>query len=185
MKDYLNENISGGNIYLSHYFLIRTLANYRVFLVKEEAAPPEYDSGFLDALIKYITENDSEFSEVPLIMLHVNEILLLKTKSDKYYFRLKEMLASGKGITRDHRYSLLNILQTYCVHKEFRGDKNITKERFELYKLALENKFHRGTQDIYFDALLFPSIARIAINAGEFDWAEQFMMKYEKELQRV
>src|SRR5258706_1544761 len=43
MKDYLNENISGGNIYLSHYFLIRTLANYRVFLVKEEAAPPEYD----------------------------------------------------------------------------------------------------------------------------------------------
>ncbi|HEY3251380.1 MAG TPA: hypothetical protein VGK25_09715, partial [Ignavibacteria bacterium] len=182
LKDFTNEVISSGNISLSNYFLIKTLSNYVLLLTKEENLNIQYNTGFLDDAIDYILKNENEFSGVPVIMLYVGEILLLKHKTDNYYYRLKEFLNIKEGITVDQMYSLHNILQTYCVYKGYSGVTGFLRERFELYSQALENNFYKGTEDLYFDDVLFPNIAQTAIKLGELDWVESFIRKYKDEL---
>jgi len=177
MKDYTNERIASENKALANYFLIKTLSNYRLLLTKEENLTVDYNAGLLEELMEYIKKNEDEFKGVPAVMLHVNEIMLLKNKTDDQYFRLKQFL-NENGLTRNQKYSLHNILQTYCVYKGYGGDRGFIRERFELYKLALDNNFYKGTEDIYFDDLLFANCAQTAIKLGEFKWAEEFINKY-------
>lgn len=181
LKDNYEPELAKENKYLSEYMLIKTLGNYRNFSAKLESINVEYNSGFLDDLIRYITENPGEFKEAPSVMLHANEVLLLRTKEERYYRLLKEQLINGVG-TQDERYSLLNILQSYCVYRFFKGDSEFSAERFRLYKAAIESNFYRGTEDIYFDALLFPNIGLAALKQGEFKWAEEFINKYKNEM---
>ncbi len=181
LKDNYDPELAKENKYLSEFMLIKTLSNYRNFIAKLENTQAEYKSGFLDDLINYILDNPDEFKEAPSVMLHVNEILLLRTKNEKYYTILKDLLLKGTG-NRDERYSLLNILQAYCIYKVYSGISRYSEERFLLYRSAIENNFYSGSEDIYFDPLLFPNIVLSALKLGEYKWAEEFINKFKNEL---
>ena len=181
LKDNDNFELAMENKYLFDYTLIKTLANYRSLIIKKENFNSEYNSGILDDLINYALSNPDEFTEAPSVKLHAYEVLLLKTKDDKYYRILKEILLKGEG-TQDELYSLLNILQVFCTHKIYDGNISYSEERFVLYKSAIENNFYRGSEDVYFDSLLFPNIALSAFRNKQFEWAEDFIDRYKNEL---
>jgi hypothetical protein len=182
LSGYADKGMANENNYLTNFFLIRTLTIYALFLTKGENISFEFNTGFLDDAVRYILKNENEFAGTPAVMLYVNAIMLLKHKTDNYYYKLKESLSLPEGITTDQKYNIHNLLQTYCVHKGYSGETGFRKERFELYKLALEKNFYRATQDIYFDDLQFPNIVRTAISLGEYRWAEEFINKYKDEL---
>jgi hypothetical protein len=182
MKDYIDERVARENKSLECYFLIKALSNYRLLLTKEENLLIKYNTGFLDDAIEYIVKHENEFSDYPAVILHVNEVLLLKHKKDEYYYRLKEFLNDTGNLTNNQKYSLHNILQNYLVYKGYAGEKGFLKERFELYEMALKNNYYKGSEDIYFDDVLFPNIAQTAMKLGELEWAENFIAKYSDKL---
>ncbi len=178
LKDYTDGGMSNEKDYLTNFFLVKTLTIYAVFLAKGESITIEYDTRFLDDAVSYILKNENEFAGTPAIMLYVNAIMLLKHKTDNYYYRLKEFLSLETGITSDQKYNIHNMLQAYCVYRGHSADTDFRKERYELYKLSLEKNFYRSTPDIYFDGIQFTNVVRAALNAGEYDWAENFISKY-------
>jgi hypothetical protein len=183
LKDYDDSGILKEIHYLMSYSLGKALANYRFLVTKAETEHIDVRFEMLDEIIKFLTSRENKYILEPVVKLHLFEILLMREKSDKYFTILKEMLFNkGLKITRDERFSLHNILQVYCNHKIFTGHTKFRKERFELYKAALKNKFYSGSEDIYFDDLLFANIALIALHEKETDWTKKFIDEYKGQL---
>ncbi len=182
LKDYVDGTMDKEKKYLTNFFLVKTLTIYAVFLAKRETVAIEYDTGFLDETVSYILKNENEFADTPAIMLYVNAIMLLKHKTDNYYFSLKKFLTAETGITADQKYNIHNMLQAHCVHRGYSGEGAFPNERFWLYRLAIEKNFFKSAPDIYIDGLQFTNVVRAALSPGEYDWAEEFIKKYKDEL---
>lgn len=183
LKDYDDRDILKEIHYLMSYSLGRALANYRLLITKAETENVEIHLELLDEIIKYLSNRQNEYIREPSVMLHLYEILLIREKSDKYFNILKEMLINPEfKITKDERFSLQNILQVYCNHKIFSGDIKYRKERFELYKASIIHKFYKGSEDIYFDDLLFANIALIGLHEKELVWTKKFIDEYKDQI---
>jgi hypothetical protein len=183
LKDYENEGILSETRYLLNYSLGRALANYRFLITKAEHEHVDFHVELLDQIIKFITSKSNDYIKDPSVKLHIYEILLIREKSDKYFKILKKMLhAPSEKITQDEKFSLHNILQTYCTFKVFNGSSGYRRERFELYKASLKGNYYSGTEDLYFDDLLFANIALIGIREEEPGWAENFIKEFESKL---
>lgn len=183
LKDYENEGILNETRYLLNYSLGRTLANYRFLITKSEHEHVDFHVELLDQIIKFLTSKNSDYLKDPSIKLHIYEILLIREKSDKYFKILKRILHDpSEKITQDEKFSLHNILQTYCTSKIFKGSSAYKHERFGLYKAALKGNYYSGTEDMYFDDLLFTNIALIGVREGELAWTENFIKEFEPKL---
>jgi hypothetical protein len=148
----------------AYHFLSSVFMNYRFLLVKKEFEQIEFNFELIDALINFLTTKENEYIDMPTVKINLYEILLIKEKQDKYYFLLKDMLLKEtKTVSHNNRYSLHNVLQSYCTWKTFEGHADFINERFNLYNIAIEQKLFAGNEDIYFDEIMFGSIAMVGV----------------------
>lgn len=179
LKDYENERITNETEYLAEYFLGRMLGNYRFLITKSEHENLEVHIELFDRIIEFLTSSSNSYLDSPSVKLHLYEILLIREKEEKYYNILKEILLDPQiKITNDEKFSLLNILQTFCSYMIYNGSTGYLKERFMLYKEAVRGEFYKGSEDIYFDDLLFANIALVGIQVGESEWVSKFINKF-------
>lgn len=179
LKDYENDRLRNETDYLAGYFLGRVLGNYRFLITKAEHENLEIHIELFDKIIEFLTSSRNGYLESPSVKLHLYEILLIREKEEKYFDILKKILLDPQiKITVDERFSLLNILQTFCSYMIYNGSTGYLKERFHLYKEAVRGEFYKGTEDIYFDDLLFANIALVGIQVRETEWVLNFIDKY-------
>ncbi len=182
-KNYSKKTSSYVNDELTSYYLTKALNHYRFMLDKAKYEQIEYNFDFIDHILNYLTTKDNYFKNKIKIKLHLYEILILKENKAEYYYILKEILInSADSLNQDDRYSLHNVLQAFCTHKAYSGEKGYIKERFELYKICIEQKLYGASVHIYFDDLMFGNIAMTAVSLKEFDWTESFINEYESML---
>lgn len=179
LKDY-EENLMLDKIKnLSTSFLLGVLSDYRILLWKMEFDNIEVSIDFVDKLVAILKENEDFFNEIPGIKLHLYEILLIKEGEKRYFDELKQMLINEtETLTHDQRYSLHNALQNFSARQIFAGEEQYKKERFELFKIALKHDLYKGSEDIYFDDILFGMIAFNGIIIKEYEWTEKFIEDY-------
>lgn len=181
-KDFKNYT-TGINTYidddLTSFYLSRALNHYRFMLDKTQYEKIDTNFQFVNYLVDYLISKDNHFKDKLTIKLHLYEVLLETQKDEKYFHILKDLLVNEKdNLSHSDRYSLHNILQTYCVNMSYRGEAKVVKERFELYKICLEQKLYAASEHIYFDDLMFANIALNAISISEFEWADNFINEY-------
>jgi len=168
---------------LASFFVDKTLIAYRTALSKKQNISIDFESGFIDSIIKYVLENENEIVSDPKIKMHLYETMLYRDKPDAFFFLLKDMLNNANsGLLHDDKYTLHNILQQYCVQKTISGETSFSKFPLELYKTALAGGFYKGQNNLCFDPVLFPNIVFAAIREKEFQWAENFIEEYSGEL---
>ncbi len=164
---------------LTYYYLSSVLKNYRFLLVKQEFEQIEFNFEVVDSIINFLTSNQNEYIDMPTVKINLFEILLVKEKDDKYYYMLKDMLLKEtETVSHNNRYSLHNVLHSYCTWKTYEGNEKFIEERYQLYTIALEQKLYCGNEDLYFDEIMFGSIVLVAIRLRKFDWAESFIDNY-------
>ncbi|HEY3251901.1 MAG TPA: hypothetical protein VGK25_12390 [Ignavibacteria bacterium] len=169
--------------HLTHFYLIRILRHYRFLLAKQVFISVDVDFGLVELIIDYLKNKQPSYINDPVIKLHLNEILLLKESKEEYYNELKKLLIDGQSLLDvDQRYSLHNILHIYCNKQTYLGNRDFVKERFDLYKIALKQGIYKGSEDRYFDGILFGNVLLTALKIGEIDWAEGFVENYSNEL---
>ncbi len=187
-KDFKNYTQNTTNyIYdeLTCFYIIKALNHYRFMLDKANYEQIDYDYSMLDSLVDYLLTKENKYIEKIKIKLHLYEILIQKEGKDEHYRVLKEILISAEdSLNHSDRYSLHNILQAFCIRKTYEGDTLYKKERFELYKICVEQKLYLASEHIYFDDLMFANIANSAITLKEFTWFENFMNEHKDELSR-
>lgn len=168
---------------LTSFYLVQALNHYRFLLDKAQFEQVDHNYEFIDYLVDYLLKKDNHFKDKLKIKLHLYEVLLLKEKKAEYYFVLKDILVNeADNLSKSDRYSLHNILQAFCVNVTYTGETKFIKERFELYKLCIEQELYAASEHVYFDDLLFANIALTAVHSGEFGWAEKFIDTYQDKI---
>ena len=169
---------------LTSFYLVKALNHYRFMLDKSMYEQIEHNNGFIEHIMDYLLNKDNYFKEKLKIKLHLNEVLLVKDKKEENYRILKEILVSSSDkLSQSDRYSLHNILQSYCVYQGYNNSpisegKPYTQERFELYKVCLEQNLYAAEEHIYFDDLMFGNIVGTGISVKQFEWTEKFIEQY-------
>ena len=183
LQDFAAESFHDSIEHLTHFYLIKNLNKYRFLLAKQLMAPVNTDYKFIEHIIDFLKKNETLYINDPVIKLHLNEILLLKEKREESYYELKKLLIEGQSVLDiDQRYSLHNILHMHCLEMTYSGKTGYVIERFELYKIALKQNIYKGSEDRYFDAILFGNIMLTALKVKNIDWAEEFVEKYSHQL---
>jgi hypothetical protein len=134
---------------------------------------------FSEELVEYLKSKESLYKNQTHIKLHFYEILLIKDKSEEAYLKLREMMVINKDeLSHNQRLSLHSILQEFCRYKHVKGNESYLRERFGLFKKAMEQKLYAIEGDIYMDDKFFEIIVGVAISLEEYEWAGQFIEKY-------
>ncbi len=183
LKDYNDKSFFNSIEYVISAFLIRVLSKYLFLIAKGQYEKIDYDYKFLDTVIDFLQNSDDRFKKNPVINLHLNEILLLKTRDESYYYILKDMfIKENKTFSHDERYSLHNVLIQYLSQRIYEGGMKFKTERFELYQIALKQNTFKGSEDLYFDDLMFGGIVSVAVSLNNYEWTENFIEKYKNQL---
>lgn len=183
-KNYTENTVTYIEDELTSYYIAKALNHYRFMLDKNMYEKLDYNYEFIEHIMDYLLTKDNYFKEKLKIKLHLNEVLLIKNKKEENYRILKDILISSSGkLTRSDLYSLHNILQSYCVYQGYNNSplsdgKAYTQERFELYKVCLEQNLFAAEEHIYFDDLMFGNIVGTAISVQQFEWVEEFIEQY-------
>lgn len=168
---------------LSFYYFEKLLSVYRSVTVWRQIHPVKFDERLADNIVHFLLSNENEFIKNPDLRIHLYELMLYKDGSVEYFYKLKDMLFSeSENISQDKKYSLISVLQQYCIKKGTHGETGFLEERFQMYKLALEKNFYKLKSFLYIDQVLFGNIAQTAIVLNEFEWTENFINKYKHEL---
>jgi hypothetical protein len=178
-KDYEADLVTGKIKNSTLSYMLAVLKDYRVLLWKMESEKIDVNTDFLDILLDFIGNDIEQYDEAPAVELYYYMILLMKEKKINYFYILKDMLLNHAGrYSHDERYSLHNQLQDFAVKQIFAGNKSMVTERFMLYKAALSQGLYKGSDDIYFDDILFGIIAFQSAAINEFEWTENFIENY-------
>jgi hypothetical protein len=168
---------------LTCFYITKALNHYRFMLDKASYEQIDYDYSLLDSIIDYLLTKNNNYIKQIKIKLHLYEILIQKESKVEYYRILKDILVREKdSLSHSDRYSLHNILQAFCIRKSYEGDTSYKKDRFELYKICVEQKLYIASEHIYFDDLLFANITNSAATSGEFTWLENFIDGHQEQL---
>ncbi|GEM_PF-2666678 len=161
-------------------FIYLTTVSYNNLMFEESPdIIKKYSTELLDIIKEKFLEDENSVSGNPILNLYKLQILLHKSGNEEYYIKLKDNFLNKQNET-DHfdRYNLLNVLQHYCIIRIFEGNPDYRRERFELYKIALEQKLLSLYEKDYFDDMLFGNIVLVAISVNELDWLNDFIKKY-------
>ncbi|MCC7158137.1 MAG: hypothetical protein IT281_01200 [Ignavibacteria bacterium] len=178
-KNYTDKTITYIDDDLTSFYLSKALSHYRFLLDKANYEQIEYKYDFIDHIMEYLLKNENHFISKTKIKLHLYEVLLLKENEEKYYTILKDILINERDqLNHSDRYSLHNILQSFCVNREYKVNKDFLEERYELYKICVEQGLYAASEHIYIDDLVFGNIAKTAITSKAYDWAEDFISTF-------
>ncbi len=163
----------------TRFYLIASFTMYRKVVFMKAHENINVDLKFVEAVLKILENNLSDFADTPLISLCTNEVLLL-TKGDRKYFDiLKDIYVNQSGKFHNTEiYSLLNILQRHATSQILKGNLNYEREKFLLYKSAVQRKNILYPLKEFIEDSLFISIVFSSLSAGEISWTEQFVNKH-------
>lgn len=180
-KDYEDKSVLNLIEYITSCFLSGTLTYYKFLEHKSHYEKVNFELKFLDSVIEYLKRNDDYFKNIPKIRIELFQLLLLKEEKLEYYEILKKIyLSDSEDINPYDKYSLGTVLQHFCIRMQYKGESKYMRERFELYKTMIENKYYINSSDIYFDDILFGSIVLVATTLQEYEWTEKFINEHKE-----
>ena len=178
-KNYTPNTVSYVDDELTSYYLAISLSHYRFLLDKSMYENLEYNYDFIEHIMDFLLNHDNYFREKIKIKLHLYEVLLIRDKKDEYYRILKDIFMNRAGeLSRSDLYSLHNVLQSFCVYQGYNNKPEYLKERFDLYRFCICEKLYAASEHIYFDDLMFGNVVSTGVNAGDFEWTENFIKEY-------
>lgn len=141
--------------------------NYKVHLVEK---------------IQTFLKEQQQYHEVPIVEFYYTLLKLLQNgKTPTHFFHLKTLIREqGNVLPLAEQYNIYIALTNYANRKLKEGYGEYLRELFDLYKDMLTKKML--VLDQYISPHHYKNIATIALQLKEFDWAEQFIYQYKKEV---
>lgn len=159
---------------LNKLMSLTVLSNYIFFYEdsRESDSRETFGRKILDLILKEMKVSDDE----PALKLNLLKMHLYNSSKDEDFYSLKEMLNDEENIfSHFDKYDLHNILQHYAQHRIFEGAVEFRYERFELYRIAVENHLYAASKDDYFNDMFFGNVLLVACSIGEYEWVEKFI----------
>ncbi len=156
------------------FYISRVMQLYLIAVNLENMINFRFNLPLYEEVLKHIKESPSLFEENKLILIYYNLVLMLKTKEEKYYYSLKELLNQNYNLLETvDKNNLFICLGNYCLEKIGQGDKKFHLEKFDNDCLYLSSGLIYGKQS--FNVSLFLGIAMNAVILRKFEWTENFL----------
>ena len=165
---------------LTNFYSQRSFELYEILLTANFL----YDYSFkLDIFEKIIAEFDkTKFTDAPEILCRYYLCMMWIDQDDhSNYYELKELAYKLRDKIMPRALNAAFIgLHNFCVRNIRAGNKEFVRELFEIYKKELELECYR--LDGYIEHTLFRNAVVVAAALREFEWAKNFIEKYNHEL---
>jgi hypothetical protein len=158
------------------YSLIGLLRLYSKMLHNKNHGNINFNMEMFENIWEYV--KDKDFEGNPSCQIYKQTIKLELTKDEKEYRKLLSLKEKyNDNIPKEDMYYILNYINSFAVYRLKLGDESYYKDRFHSFREILERNFTP------LNNFLFPnfiSTFSAACMAGEYEWASDFMKKYQK-----
>jgi hypothetical protein len=165
---------------LDYFYLAEKLKWYCTILSRQNLISHEYNLLFIDEIINHLSKYGYE--NIPLIQIYYLIYLTQKdSENETHYHSLKSILSKyWQTLPLEEAKEAYTNLLSYCIKKLNQGSKLFLEEFISLSKELLETDILLATGEM--DPGYFRSAILISLRHGEYDWAENFLTKYEDKL---
>lgn len=177
-----DENLQLKNDMLDRYYLISKFRIACDMASRNIVIGSAYDCRMLDELLRHYELEKDQWSGLAVLEIYYQILQMLTLEEGESAYRQAKVL-----ITQSHhlfpqedlREAYIFILN-YCIRQINIGKSRFFKEILDLYKAMLQSKvvFKNG----YMPQWTFKNISTAGIRLKEFEWTEQFILKYEQQL---
>ena len=162
--------------YFLQYAIIRLLKFYNIMFHDKLQNNVNFDMKMFDEVMNYLRNNKTK--DNPTLLLYYYVILLGTERNKKYFYELKEFKERHfNSLNRADRYMLFLHMANFCAYVY--NNLGRTDFMYEHFLLSKEN-LDRGS--IILGKVLYPDFlnhVKIAVRVNEFEWAENYIKKFE------
>lgn len=157
------------------YSLIGLLRLYSKMLHNKNHGNITFSMEMFENVWEYV--KDKDFEGNPSCQIYKQTILLELTRDEAEYRKLLLLKQKyNSNIPDEDMYYILQFINSFSVYRLKLGDESYYKDRFMSFREILERSFIPANNFLYPN---FISTFSSACMAGEYDWAEDFMSKYQ------
>lgn len=165
---------------LTYFYLIKILKFYSIALNIMHLYNVKIETSIFENIMQSF--NPDTFTDVPLIGIYYNAIMiLLKPDEESYFYKLKNLvIKNDANLPKDTISDLYINLENYCHRKGRTGSEKFLNEALQLYNLELkaESCFYSGQIPYSF----YNSYVVTACRLLKFEEADEFIEKYKSYL---
>lgn len=163
------------DIYLQ-YTLIVLLRNYSKMLTHKNHGNVEFKMDMFEIIMDFIRDNEFENNPSCRIYKQLIQVELYKKEKDyRLLMELKDRFIANLS-TEDIYYVLL-VANSYAVYRLKLGDESFYIDRFRILREMIDRKIQLPEYVLFVN---FINTYTAACNAGEYEWAEDFMKTFQK-----
>lgn len=166
---------------LDNFYILEKLRDACEMQVRRRILNVDYSTRMLEAVIREVQENATEYAHEPLILLYFQIYEMVTEGGQHHYFQALETLQIYEtGFANTELAYIYNYLQNYCIQQINRGKRRFLEEIFKLYKAQLI----RGllVEGNYLSEWHYKNIVTTGIRLGEMDWVKDFIESYTEKL---
>lgn len=165
---------------LDYFYLAEKLKWYCTILSRQSLISHEYELLFIDEIVNHLAKHGYE--NIPLIQIYYLIYLTQKdSENENHYHSLKNILSKyWRTLPIEEAKEAYTNLLSYCIKKLNQGSTLFLKEFISLSKELLKTNILLASGEM--DPGYFRNAILNSLRLGEYDWAEQFLTKYEDKL---
>lgn len=157
------------------YSLIGLLRLYSKMFHNKNHGSINFNMEMFENMWEYV--KDKNFEGNPSCQIYKQTILLEISRDEAEYKKLLKLKEKyDKNIPDEDMYYILQFINSFAVYRLKLGDETYYKDRFMSFSEILERNFIPANNFLYPN---FISTYSSACMAGEYDWAENFILKYQ------
>ncbi|GJM31468.1 MAG: hypothetical protein DHS20C18_04690 [Saprospiraceae bacterium] len=162
-------------------FLIRKLRHTCTLLTHEQVFKTHYDQGLLTPILEEIEKKG--FLKIPAVSIYYHCYRFLTEQYNLLHFqRFREILTRyAHQFTEVEVRDLYLLAINFCIRKLNEGQEEYGRQGLVLYKQGLQESFL--LENGWLSRFTFNNIVGSSLRLREFDWAEQFIVDYEAQLE--
>ncbi len=163
-------------------YLITKLRQACLLIAHQGIYKSSFDIGLLDFIFPFLKEH--HYLETPAVAVYYHCYCMLANPEDEHHFKSFKKLLLSKGMffsdweIRDLYLQAIN----YCIKQINGGADNYFNEVMDFYKEGLDKQYL--LENGVLSRFTYHNIVAAAIMTQEFEWVDQFIYKYKKNLQR-
>lgn len=180
---YSDENLRSMAENLTNSYLINILrVNTFIINTNRNILKYNFDPLMLREVESLYNLNKEKFDNVTYLDYFFSSLKLAQTEDEQYFFRLKNILTNKFEELRDpDKSNIFSLLTNYCYIKINEGNSDFRRRNFELHREHIERGYFKGEKG-YLSHIMYINVAVTGFDSGEFEWTEQFLDNYKREL---
>lgn len=140
----------------------------------------DYKAFLLEEITAYLSRNS--YDDTPIISIYYRILMtLMQSEEEKHFDELRELLLEHESnFTKSELREMYQYLLNYCIKKVNLGNLGFQRTLFDIYKVILGNKVLLPEDRI--SQWDYKNIVTISMRLKEFDWTNDFIHQYKKNL---